>query len=151
MLAWRITKAKWASTAFTGLGAAENPGRWNSEGNKAVYCAESRALAAWEILANVARKASLRYISFVAIPVTIRDDLIERLRSLPDDWDRKPPSDVTRQIGDKFLASGKVPVLAVPSATVKGELCFLLNPAHADFAKLQIREPEPFVFDGRAL
>lgn len=151
MVVWRIIKRKWAATAFTGLGAAENPGRWNSEGRKAIYCAESRSLAAWEILANAGSRRVLRRVKFVAIAVTVPDEWIEHLRTLPKDWDRKPPGEATRAIGDRFLAAGKFPVLRVPSATVKGEYCFVLNPAHPDFPKLHLGKPEPFLFDGRAL
>ncbi len=151
MIVWRITKRKWVAAAFTGVGAAENPGRWNSEGKKAIYCAESRSLAAWEILANVGSKRALRRVKFVAIAVTVPDDMIEPVRTLPKDWDRKPPGEATRAIGDRFLAAGKHPVLRVPSATVQGEHCFVLNHAHADFPKLHLGKPEAFLFDGRAL
>jgi RES domain-containing protein len=41
--------------------------------------------------------------------------------------------------------------MRVPSAIVKGEFCFLLNPVHPDFAEVEIGKPEPFAFDGRAV
>ena len=151
MIVWRICKRKWASSAFTGQGAAENPGRWNSEGRKAVYCGESRSLAAWEVLANTASKRSLRHARFVAIPANVPDDLIVRPSRFPADWDAKPPPDSTRAFGDRFLTLAKFPVIRVPSVTVRGEFCFLLNPAHPDFAEIAIGKPEPFAFDGRVV
>lgn len=151
MIVWRICKRKWATSAFSGLGAAENPGRWNSEGKKVVYCGETRALAAWEILAHTTSKRSLRRARFVAIPADIPDELIARPSRFPADWDAQPATDSTKAFGDRFLLSGTFPVLRVPSVTVRGEFCFLLNPTHPKFAEIGIGRPEPFVFDGRAI
>ena len=151
MIVWRICKQKWAGSAFSGVGAAENPGRWNSEGHKAVYCGETRALAAWEVLANTSSKRTLRRARFVAIPATVPDDLIARPTKFPPDWEAKPAPESTKRFGDRFLAAGKFPVLRVPSVTVKGEYCFVLNPMHPAFAEIQLGKPEPFAFDGRAV
>jgi len=52
---------------------------------------------------------------------------------------------------DRFLTLAKFPVTRVPSVTVRGEYCFLLNPAHPDFAEIVIGKPESFAFDGRAV
>ena len=41
---YRIVKKELESTAFSGEGAAEHPGRWNHRGYRVVYAAESRAL-----------------------------------------------------------------------------------------------------------
>ena len=86
MIAWCICKAKWATTAFSGLGAAENPGRWNSQGCKAVYCAQSRSLAKLEVLEQVGNKRHLRRARLMAMPVTIPDALIATLPPLPCNW-----------------------------------------------------------------
>ena len=151
MTVWRICKRRWAASAFTGLGAAENPGRWNSEGHKAVYCGETRSLATWEVLANTSSRRTLRHARFVAIPAHVPDDLIVRPTRFPSDWDAKPAPESTRKFGDRFLALARFPVMRVPSAIVRGEFCFLLNPVHPDFAEVEIGKPEPFAFDGRAV
>ena len=151
MIVWRICQQKWAASAFSGLGAAENPGRWNTEAHKAVYCGETRSLAAWEVLANTSSKRSLRRARFVAIPANVPDDLIARPSRFPANWDAKPAPDSTKAFGDRFLAAGKFPAMRVPSVTVRGEFCFLLNPAHPEFAEIAIGKPEPFAFDGRTV
>lgn len=151
MVVWRICKRKWAASAFSGQGAAENPGRWNSEGRKAVYCGESRALAAWEVLAHAASKRALRHAEFVAIPADVPDDRILRPNRFPADWNALPAPESTRRLGDRFLAAAEFPVLQVPSVTVRGEFCFVLNPLHADFPRIVVGKPEPFSFDGRTL
>ena len=149
MRVWRICKRKWATTAFSGRGAAENPGRWNSLGRRAVYCAETRALAALEILAHVENKRRLRKVTFVAIPVDVPDAIISRPRRYPRGWRALPSTDASRHFGDRQLADA--PALRVPSLVVAGEFCVVLNPAHPRFAECLIGAPEPFTFDERVL
>jgi RES domain-containing protein len=149
--AWRICQARWAMTAFSGAGAAEFAGRWNSPGRKMVYCASTRALAAMEILANVEEKAILRKASFVAIEVNIPEDLIFLPRTLPGDWRRTPVAPGSRKFGDKFLDSGRYPAMRVPSAVILGEFNFVLNPLQSGFADLKIGRAEIFQFDPRVL
>lgn len=151
MVVWRICKRKWAATAFNGTGAAENPGRWNSENRRMVYCAQSRALAALEVLVNTPAKRTLRHARFVVIPVDIPERLIAPPPKLPRQWDRIPPGPATRRLGDAFLGAARLPAMRVPSAAVRGEFCYVLNPLHPDFAKLSIGVPEAFEFDSRAV
>ena len=87
----------------------------------------------------------------MAIPANVPDDLIARPSRFPANWDAKPAPDSTKTFGDRFLAAGKFPVMRVPSVTVRGEFCFLLNPTHPEFAEIAIGQPESFVFDGRAI
>ncbi len=53
VVAWRIVKRKHAKKAFTGEGARQFGGRWNSPGVAIVYTAESQSLAALEILVHL--------------------------------------------------------------------------------------------------
>jgi RES domain-containing protein len=149
--AWRLCKTARVAGAFTGVGAAENPGRWNSAGTRIVNCAESRALAALEVLAHVEDKAGLAKARFSVIPVEIDDALILDQPALPRDWRRVPPPPSTRALGDHFVAAGTRPVLKVPSVIVLGEYNYLLNPAHPAFKRLRIGKAEPFPFDLRVI
>jgi RES domain-containing protein len=151
MRAWRLCKRKWAATAFSGNGAAEAPGRWNSQGQKAVYCAETQSLAMLEILAHVGNKRHLQRAKFVAIPVDIPDALIAFPSKLPSDWRRRPPSRSTQQFGDRALDHPDHPVLRVPSAIIPGEFCFVLRPDHPRFVEIRIGAPEPVEFDPRVV
>lgn len=150
MRVWRLCSRRWTDTAFSGRGAAENPGRWNSFGRRAVYCAESRALAALEVLAHVENKRRLRHVRFVAIPVDIPDALVQRPTRFPRQWNVVPAPAATRVFGDRALG-GKFPALRVPSAVVAEEFCVVLNPAHPRFAEIKIGEPESFSFDERVV
>jgi len=151
MRAWRLCKRKWVATAFSGNGAAEAPGRWNSLGQKAVYCAETQSLAMLEILAHVGNKRFLRRARFVAIPVDIPDGLIASPSKLPSDWRKRPPSRSTQYFGDRALAHSDCPVLRVPSAIIPGEFCLVLRPDHPRFAEIRIGAPKPVEFDPRVV
>jgi len=151
MTVWRLCMTRWVKTAFTGAGAAENPGRWNSLGTRIVYCAESRALAALEILAHVEDRADLAKAKFSVIPVEVVEDLIQKVPQLPQDWRRSPPDESTRLIGDRFVETAMHPVLKVPSAVVPGEFNYLINPAHPAFQSLKIGKAEAFCFDQRVV
>jgi RES domain-containing protein len=128
--AWRILKAKHSASAFTGKGAADNGGRWNSRGVSVVYCSQSKALAALESLVHLNPPVRFRY---VAIRVAFDESI------------------VAQRVGDLWVKSARSAVLALPSAIIPGEFNFLLNPAHPDFSKVVYGKPEIFVFDPRLL
>jgi RES domain-containing protein len=147
--AWRITKHKYAKTAFDGEGARLYGGRWNSPGTAMIYTSQSQSLAVLELLVHMDAPELLRkYILFeVWLPTSYVSDL--NLSNLPSNWRTDPaPADV-RAVGDEWAASGNSAALRVPSALVPGESNFLLNPRHPDFRKLRIGKPLPFQFDPR--
>jgi len=146
---WRIIQRKFLKTAFTGEGARLYGGRWNSRGNAVIYTAQSQALAALEILVHLDSEKILQH--YLAIPVSIPPDLIERLSpsALPKSWRAYPAPRSTRVIGDAWLARSSSPVLEVPSVVIPSESNFLLSPAHPQFSKLRIGKPLLFQFDPR--
>src|SRR5688572_21147445 len=148
--AWRITKAKYATTAFDGEGARLEGGRWTSPGLSVVYVAGSVALAALEILVHVDSSILLAY---VRIPCKFNEVLVSRINRnhLPSNWQSSPALPELQQLGDGWLNTGTSAVLEVPSAVVEIESNYLLNPAHPDFRRIQIGEPSHFEFDLRLL
>ena len=146
---WRIVKAKHADAAYSGEGARRFGGRWNSPGLSVVYMAESRSLAAMEMLVHLNSQSLLG--KYVIGRAVIQEKWIESVRSdsLPTNWREFPASYELRAIGDRWLHAGKAAVLKVPSAVVEGEFNFLLNPTHVDFHKIKIEEFQRFVFDKR--
>lgn len=147
--AWRIAKKKFESSAFDGEGARLFGGRWNSIGYRMVYTASSQSLAALEIMVHVSRPALLQ--KYVALGIEIPSNFIETTdpKKLSKDWLASPPPTKLQEIGDKWVRNGSSVVLAVPSAVIPGEINFLLNPAHADFATLLTAKPVRFEFDKR--
>ena len=148
--AWRIVKRKHAATAFSGRGAADNGGRWNSRGVPVVYTSSSKSLAALESLVHLNPPIPFKY---VAIRIKFDGTLVAIFpaKNLPPDWQTEPPPPSTRAIGDAWARSGRSAVLALPSVIISGEFNYLLNPAHPDFKKISRGKPEPFTFDPRLL
>ena len=151
MQVWRISKAKYTATAYSGEGARLESGRWHQAGHRVVYTSASAALAALEILVHTASDLLPRT-NYVAIPADIPEDLpIQQLTvaDLPADWQATPAPPTLRALGMQWLQAGQTAVLAVPSVIVPFEWNYLLNPLHADFARIQIGSPQGYRFDPR--
>lgn len=146
---WRIANASRAAAIFTGEGGLHVEGRWHSKGRRIVYAAESRSLAALEIMANIPGRDQLRRHTWVIAHAVVPDALIDRPARVPEDWRSVPASDSTRDLGDAWLLARRCPALRVPSAVILGEFNYLLNPLHPEFSLLQFSPPEPFSFDPR--
>lgn len=148
--AWRIVRAARAADAFTGEGARQFGGRWNSPGTAVVYCSEHQSLAALEILVHLQPRGSLR---FVAFPLEIPDAIITRTEAavLPPHWRVEPPGAGTMQVGDEWAKGARSAVLAVPSTIIPEETNYLLNPLHPDYPRIALRPAQPFSFDPRLL
>jgi RES domain-containing protein len=144
---WRITRTKYAekTVAFSGKGAAENPGRWNKAGVPVVYTCSSIALCALETLVHTRSQKALNG-RFALFEVEIPVNLISTAE-FPGDFRARQQ---TQEIGDRWIKEAQSAVLRVPSV-VTGEPNYLLNPVHADFSKIKIGEAIVFHFDRRLL
>jgi RES domain-containing protein len=111
-----------------------------------VYMAESIALAVLENLVHMTRQDFPR--GYVCVTAVLPDGIgmirEKDLRAYPA-LDRLS----TQQLGDWWLDSQRSSVLQVPSSVVPGEHNYLLNPAHPEFALIQIEPPAIFHFDER--
>lgn len=148
--AWRIVREKYAPSAFSGAGAAEFGGRWNLPGTRMVYTSESQSLAALELLVHLNPPQSFRYRAFW---IQFEENLVEVMSRgrLPDDWAVEPPTVSTQRLGTRWARESRSAILATPSAIIATETNYLINPLHADFAKIKIGQPEDFVFDRRLI
>jgi len=135
---------------LSGAGSKMYGGRWNMPGIAAIYTAENISLAVLEILVN-ADKTNIPP-SYFLLKLQVPDSLPFKLikhTSLKEKW--YADFEYAQFIGSNFLESGKEAVLKMPSAIIKEEYNFLLNPAHADFKKITIKESVPFDLDIRLL
>jgi RES domain-containing protein len=146
---WRLCSVEYAATAFSGAGARLYGGRWSLPGLAAAYCAESRALAALEVLAHVDDPARLAERTWCCIPASFPAALVEKPARVPNSWRSYPYTLETQRFGSDWLREGRSLALRLPSALVPGEFNFLVNPAHAEFGKAIVGQPEPFTFDPR--
>ena len=149
--AWRPIKSRYAATAFDGEGARLHGGRWSSPGTLVAYASDSVALATLEVLVHLQSTALLASYSLASLQFP--EELVEGLdvSALPRQWRRFPPSPEIQAVGDRWVSDARSVVLRVPSVIIPTASNFLLNPARADFEKLTIEPPRPFVFDPRLL
>ena len=114
-----------------------------------MYAAENRSLAALEQLVHMIKPRVLR--GYIVASITFDDSRVQRLdpAALPPNWNAPVAPPELKRLGDEWIAAGRHPVLAVPSAVIPGESNYLFNPAHPEFDDFAKSDPEPFVYDPR--
>jgi len=135
---------------LSGTGSKIYGGRWNLPGSAAIYTAEHISLAVLEVLVNTDKNniPPAYYLLKLNVPDSLPVKVIAA-SGLKAKWYND--LEYAQFIGNNFLQSGKEGVLKVPSAIIKEEYNFLLNPAHPEFKKISIKESVPFDFDIRLL
>ena len=72
-----------------------------------------------------------------------------KVNDLPANWrEGAAPPELTR-FGDEFVSAAKSCLLFVPSVLASHENNCLINPAHAEFGRIIVRDLEPLTFDTR--
>lgn len=144
---WRIVKQKYAASAFDGEGAKINGGRWNHDGISMVYTSSSLSLAALELFVNLDCPPQMHLVS---IPAYLPEACMMKYSiPLPEGWNSYPASNVTKDIGTRWIEHASSAVLQLPSVIIPSEFNYLLNPNHMDFKKITFGSPMPFSFDQR--
>jgi RES domain-containing protein len=147
--AYRIVKLEHHNSIWSGSGARDHGGRWNSKGVSVVYTAQNRSLAALEQLVHLVSPRILN--AFVLADISFEEAKTQRLKpsDLPSGWNNPIAPATLKTYGDNWIAAGDFLVLAVPSAIIRGEWNYLINPAHPEFSTLAKSNPEPFMYDNR--
>lgn len=143
MRLFRLCKAQFSESAFSGMGAHDYGGRWNSKGRHCVYLGESRSVCLLETLAHLSDPNALD--NFIMFSIEVNDELVLTLpiHSLPENWRQYPAPSELSEIGDEWLESMSSPILLVPSV-ISLDNNAILNPKHPDsqtIIKLAMREP----------
>ena len=138
------------SLELSGKGASICGGRWNSKGTEIIYTAQSRALAMAEVVVHLSLSALPNDFMMIRIEVP-KNVAVKELdfKQLQNDWNIFPQSFTTQILGDEFIKENQFCVLKVPSAVVKGDFNYLINPYHPDFKKIKIIDCDEFPFDKR--
>lgn len=148
MRVWRIASA--AHAAFDGEGARRYGSRWTRKGLPVVFASATLSLAALERFVHA--DPDLEPVNLVALSMEIAAGIaIEHLEieALPANWRTYPAPAALAAFGEGWLRGARAAVLSVPSVVIPHERNYILNPVHADFAKLAPRTAEPFSFDPR--
>ncbi len=134
---------------LTGTGAKLVGGRWNRQGTPVLYTSSSRALATLEVLVHAPSFFVPK--AYTVLTIYVPDDSLRTVprERLPDGWDQRAPPELLCDISEQWLTDAEFLAMKVPSAIVDGEFNYLLNPAHARFSDVYIREKQPYRFDER--
>jgi RES domain-containing protein len=142
----------YANEALSGEGGMRGSARWHDQGTRIVYTSSTLSLAALELLARTDRAYAPP--GLVAVEIDLPPSLeVERLAlsRLGAGWDAYPAPAFTRDLGSRWVAAMRTPVLEVPSAVIPRECNYLLNPAHPRFGRVRVVGRTPFSFDSRLL
>ena len=152
-MAFRFEKAVRIASSkhpiFDGTGALRFGARWNSQGRRIIYTADSFAGAMLEKLVHLNINRIPVSESWVECPIT-EDISVEILdiRDLPG-WDREDQR-ASRIYGDEWFDAKRSLVLAVPSIVTRGRsFNLLINQEHNEFHKLKPTKPQPVEWDQR--
>jgi RES domain-containing protein len=147
---FRLGKARYRATLFSGDGGLYASGRWTLRGHPAVYTSGSISLAVLEYTVNYRRRGWVpaTVLGQATIPTNVRVETVSMSR-LPSTWFAADPPPELQTVGEDWLKRADSAVLKVPSAVVIEEWNYLLNPLHPDFRKLRFSVARPFSFDRR--
>ena len=145
MKLWRISN----HADLRGIGGLRASARWHNRGRPIVYLAESPPGALIEVLVHqeIASPAALP-VSYRLLTVEVDEGvMVPECSLLPPDWPKR--ADITRNIGDEWLARGTSALLRVPSAIMPNVHNVLLNPLHPDIARVRVADAQDVPYDPR--
>lgn len=151
MQVYRIAQKQFIND-LSGEGARLFGGRWNHRGTPLLYTAESRSLATLELLVHAQKLSALSNLSILTleIPAKIKIDDIYKLTKLPQNWQKYTSHPELQDTVSKWIESDGF-ILKVPSAIIKEESNYLINPRHKNMNMLKVVKTEDFILDERLL
>jgi RES domain-containing protein len=141
MRLWRLTRAPY--TALDGKGSILRPGRWNTAEHPCVYFAADPALTVLEVLVHLEVPRELLPPDYVLGWTDVEATPVRLTYS--------PIEDSTREMGSRWLKSGKSLLAQTASAILPESAVILMNPRHPDAASVLNLKTRPFSFDDRLL
>jgi len=141
MFLWRISNF----ADLSGKGGLVADGRWHSRGNPVLYCSEHPAVAMLEVLVHI--NPATAPDDFQLIQIDCPDDIavfaptVSASHLRDEGW--------TRQTGNEFLSGGDCCLMRIPSAVMPLASNIIVNPLHADAARLAVISVDRHPFDNR--
>lgn len=148
MTLWRISNY----IDLRGEGGLRASGRWHTRVRRVIYCAGTPAAALLEILVHLEIEVEDLPRRYHLLKLDVPDALaVEHilLAELPKTWIERP--DVTRALGDAWLAAGRTALLGVPSALAPETSNVLINPMHREAARIKISQVSEHAIDPRLM
>ena len=146
VIVWRFSRHE----SLDGRGGLLASARWHSRGKEILYCAPNPATAVLEILVHsqVREPAALARLRFIKIdiPEEVSRQTVDEAQ-LPTDWSRRIA--VTRAWGDRWLREAHTALLIVRCVLVPETYNIIINPRHADAARIKRLGVMPYPPDSR--
>lgn len=146
MLLYRIAHKQHSRALF----APGFSGRWNSEGKKVIYTAESIPLA---FLESMLRRQGVGFNrDFNTMVIEVSDTLPVKtinIQELPKGWRDSYDYRICQQIGDAWYDSYKTVLLKVPSAVLPEASNYVIHAAHLDYSSIKLVNVTSLIPDHR--
>lgn len=142
---WRISNY----LDLSGEGGRKASARWHTAGAKIVYLAESPMAALVETLVHLDVDSEDTPDFYTLLRISVPDDLAIQGLDPPAGSEWKQNRELTRRMGDAWLAALETPLARVPSVIAPRTWNYLLNPEHPDATQVQIAEVIKERFDNR--
>jgi RES domain-containing protein len=151
MVGYRLVRQARARDAFSGEGARRFGGRWSPKNIPVVYGSEHLSLAVLEFRVNQGgHDPKDRYMYF---KFEFNEALVERVETPPANGLTRFKEDGSitsaQASGEEWFLQKRSAILSVPSAVIRIERIFVLNPQHSDFEKVAIGSAEKLDLDPR--
>jgi RES domain-containing protein len=144
---WRISNY----ADLRGEGGRKASSRWHTAGSRIVFLAESPAVAMLEMLVHMEFDVENLPDAFTLLRISAPD--IAKIQAIDPsenpDW--RSQVELTRKMGDAWLATQETALARVPSAVVPHAWNFLLNPEHPDAKLVRVETAIRERFDSRLL
>ncbi len=149
MKIYRVAKKRFIND-LSGEGARIYGGRWNREGDAALYFCEHLSLCVLELLARMDYEFLGKDYWYIEAEISAKYFI-----TIPDpgiitkNWRINPHSSTTQDYGSTWLKSTKSLGLVVASAILPSENNVIINPSNPSFSQLKIIKTSPLNLDDR--
>ena len=144
---WRISNYR----DLSGEGGRFASARWHTEGTRILYLAESPAVAMLEALVHMEYEVEDFPDDFTLLKIVAPDGLSVSFLDPSEKPNWREVIEITRKMGDAWLAAGESSLARVPSAVVPHAWNYLLNPEHPEARLVSIEEQSRERLDPRLL
>lgn len=147
MLVYRIGDPQGAYPIYSAEGARRVSGRWHRKGQAVIYCSAHYSTAMLERLVHYSGKLP-RGQHFIEITIPAGTTYEVVTSDSLSGWNGKD-SRLARAFGTEWIDELRSAILIVPSVVARMERNVLINPAHADAARIVPGLESPVTWDIR--
>jgi RES domain-containing protein len=142
---WRVSNY----IDLSGEGGRKASARWHTAGSRIVYLADSPMSALVESLVHLDVDGEDTPDFYTLLKISAPDNIAIQQLDPPAGAEWKQDQELTRHIGDDWLASLTTPLARVPSVIAAYTWNYLLNPEHPDAKQVTVAEVINEQFDNR--